>query len=187
MRRPWRSAIAMTTVSTSPALVWRTSSSSVILAVFSWRRDCPFARSAWVLVDRSRAVVPVRAIANPSCLLETDEDALDVGVELDRMHAQFAADAAALVAAEGCLLVHAPAAVDAEDPGLDAAGHPQSSADVAGPDRAGKAVGRVVDQLQYLVLVGERNDSEHWPENLLRRDPHPIIGAVEHGWLQKAA
>src|SRR2546423_6623305 len=187
MRRPWRSAIAMMTVSTSPALVWRTSSSSVILAVFSWRRDCPFVRSACVLVDRSRAVVPVRAIANPSCLLETDEDVLDFGVELERVHAQVAADAAALVAAEGCLLVHAPAAVDAEDPGLDAAGHPQSSADVAGPDRAGKAVGRVIDQPQDLILFGERDDGQHRTENLLLRDPHPIIGAVEHGWLQKAA
>src|SRR5207302_1168788 len=124
MRRPWRSAMAMITVSTSPAFVWRTSSSSVSLAVFSWRRDCPLVRSACVLVDRSRVVLPVRAISNPSCLLETDEDVLDFGVELERVHAQFAADAAALVAAEGRLLVHASAAVDAQHAGLDAPGDP---------------------------------------------------------------
>src|SRR2546423_6534437 len=187
MRRPWRSAIAMMTVSTSPALVWRTSSSSVILAVFSWRRDCPFVRSACVLVDRSRAVVPVRAIANPSCLLETDEAVLDFGVELERVQAGFAADAAALVPAKGRLLVHAPAAVDAEDAGLDAPSHAQRAADVAGPDRPGKTVRCVVDQAQDLILVGEGNDGQHGTENLLLRDPHPILGPVEDGGLEEAA
>src|SRR5438552_11182427 len=106
--------MAMMWVWTSPALVWRTSSSSVSLAVFSWRRDCPLVRSARLLFDRSRVEVPVRAMSNPSCLLETDEDVLDFGVELERMHTQFAADAAALVAAEGRFLVDAAAAMDAE-------------------------------------------------------------------------
>src|SRR6266550_9580399 len=165
--------MAMMTVSTWPALVWRTSSSSVSLAVFSGRRDCPLVRSARV-VDRSRVVVPVRAMSNPSWLLETDEDVLDFGVELERMHAQFAADAATLVAAKGRLLVHAPAAVDAEDAGLDAPSHAQRAADVAGPDRPGKAVRCVVDQAQDLILVGEGNDGQHGTENLLLRDPHPI-------------
>src|SRR5207253_604765 len=179
--------MAMITVSTSPALVWRTSSSRLSLAVFSWRPDCPFVRSVCVLVDRSRGVVPVRAISNPSCLLETDEDVLDFGVELERVHAQFAADAAALVASEGRLLVHAPAAVDTEDAGLDAASHTQCAADVAGPDRPGKAVRCVVDQAQDLILVGEGNDGQHGTENLLLRDAHPVLGPVEDGGLEEAA
>src|SRR5437773_67745 len=119
--------MAMMTVSTSPALVWRINSSSVSLAVFSWRRDCPLVRSACVLVDRSRDEVPVRAISNPSCLLETDEDVLDFGVELERMHTQIAADAAALVAAEARFLVIAAAAGGADHAGRDApALHPRA-------------------------------------------------------------
>src|SRR4030081_3334201 len=98
----------MMIVSTSPALVWRTSSSSVSLAVFSGRRDCPLVRSDRV-VDRSRVAVPVRAMSNSSYLFETDEDVLDFRVELERVHAELAADAAALVAAERCLLVDASA------------------------------------------------------------------------------
>src|SRR5207245_9848782 len=126
----------MMTVSTSPALVCRTSSSSVSLAVFSCRRDCPWVRSARVVVDRSRVAVPVRAMSNPSCLFETDEDVLDFRVELERVHAELATDAAALVAAEWCLLVAAPAAVDAQHPGLDAPGDPPPTTDVASPDRS---------------------------------------------------
>src|ERR1700694_1083720 len=136
----------MMTVSTSPALVCRTSSPSVSLAVFSWRRDCPLVRSARVVVDRSRVGVPVRAMSNPSCLLETDEDVLDFGVELKRMHAELATNAAAFVAAEGRLLMNAPAAVDAEHAGLHPPRHPERAANVARPDRPGKAVRRVVDQ-----------------------------------------
>src|ERR1700736_96499 len=177
----------MMTVSTSPALVWRTSSSSVSLAVFSWRRDCPLVRSARVVVDRSRVVVPVRAMSNPSCLLETDEDVLDFRVELQRVHTQLAADAAALVAAEGRLLVNASAAVDTEHPGLDAPGDPQGAPDVARPDRPGKAVRRVVHEPQDLVLVVEGDDGQHLSENFFLRDPHAILGAVEHRRLEEAA
>src|SRR5256884_764685 len=179
--------MAMMTVSTSPALVWRINPSSVSLAVFSWRRDCPLVRSARALVDRSRVVVPVRAMSNPSWLLETDEDVLDFGVELQRMHPQFAADAAALVAAEGRFLMHAPAAVDAEHPRLDPPGDPQRAADVTRPDRPGRAVGGVVDQPRDLVLIGEGNDGEHGAEIFLLRDPHVILGVVEHGRLEEAA
>src|ERR1700736_5025005 len=177
----------MMTVSTSPALVWRTSSSSVSFAVFSWRRDCPLVRSARVVVDRSRDVVPVRAMSNPSCLLETDEDVLDCRVELQRVHTQLAADAAALVAAEGRLLMDASAAVDAEHPGLDAPGDPQRAPDVARPDRPEKPVRRVVHEPQDLVLVGEGDDGQHRSENFLLRDPHAILGAVEHRWLEETA
>src|SRR5437660_3500515 len=114
----------MMTVSTSPALVWRTSSSSVILAVFSCRRDCPLARSARALVDRSRVGVAVRAMSNPSWLLETDEDVLDFGVELERVHAQLAADAAALVSAERRFLMHAAGGNGTDDSGANAPSGP---------------------------------------------------------------
>src|SRR5256712_6523139 len=177
----------MMTVSTWPALVWRTSSSSVILAVFSCRRDCPLVRSARVVVDRSRVAVPVRAMSNPSCLFETDEDVLDFRVELERVHAELATDAAALVAAEWCLLVDAPAAVDAQHPGLDAPRDPQRATDVAGPDRARESVGGVVDQPQDLVLAIERDDGQHRAEDLLLGDPHSVVGAIEYGRLEVAA
>src|SRR3989442_11369383 len=135
----------MITVSTSPPFTCRINWSSVSLAVFSWPRVCPLARSPRAVV-RSRAGVTVRAMSSPSWSFETDEDIFDFGVQLECVHAQLAADATALVAAERRLLVDAPAAVDAQDSGAHAACHPQRAADVAGPDRAGKAVGRVVDQ-----------------------------------------
>src|SRR6266550_8944258 len=176
----------MMMVSTSPALVCRTSSSSVILAVFSGRRDCPLARSARVVVDRSRVAVPVRAMSNPSCLFQTDEDVLDFRVELERVHAELASDAAALVTPEGRLLMNTPAAIDAENAGANAAGDPQRPADVAGPDRTRQAIGRVIDQPQDLILLGERDDGQHRAEDLLLGDAHSIVGAIEDGRLEEA-
>src|ERR1700686_5614029 len=177
----------MMIVPTSPALVWRTSSSKVILAVFSWRRDCPLVRSARVVVDRSRVAVPVRAMSNPSYLFETDKDVLDFPVELERVHAELATDTAALVPAEGCLLVDAPAAVDAQHPGLDAPRHTQRAADVASPDRTRQPVRRVVDQAQDLALAVERDDGQSRAEDLFLGDPHSVIGAIEHRGLEVAA
>src|SRR5207248_2779435 len=89
----------MMTVSTSPAFVWRTSSSSVIFAVFSWRRDCPLARSVRGVVARSFAGVTVRAMSDPSCSFKTDENVFDFCVELQRVHAELASDATSLVTA----------------------------------------------------------------------------------------
>src|SRR5881398_2054241 len=155
----------MMTVSTSPAFVWRTSSSSVIFAVFSWRRDCPLARSVRGVVARSFAGVTVRAMSDPSCSFKTDENVFDFCVELQRVHAELASDATSLVTAERRLLVDAPAAVDAEHAGADAAGNPQRAADVAGPDRAGKTIRGVIDKPYDFVLVGERDDGEHRSED----------------------
>src|SRR5438128_660992 len=131
----------MMTVSTSPAFIWRTSSSSVIFAVFSWRRVWPLARSVRGVVARSFAGVTVRAMSDPSCSFKTYENVFDFRVELQRVHAELASDAAAFVTAKWCLLVNAPAAIDAEHTRSDAAGNPQRAADVAGPDRSGQTVG----------------------------------------------
>src|SRR5437868_3425662 len=177
----------MMMVSTSPGFFCRTSSSSVLLAVFSGRRDCPLARSARVVVDRSRVAVPVRAMSNPSCLFETDEDVLDFRVELERVHAELAADAAAFVAAEGCLLVDAPAAVDAQHAGLDAPRDTQRAPDIASPDRTREPVGGVVDQPQYFIFVAEGDDGQHRAEDFFLGDPHAVIGAIEHRRLEIAA
>src|ERR1700694_354167 len=57
-------------------------------------------------------------MSHSSYLFETDEDILDFRVELERVHAELPTDAAALVPAEGGLLMDAPAAVDAQHPGL---------------------------------------------------------------------
>src|SRR3989449_5045995 len=177
----------MMMVSTSPAFVWRTSSSSVIFAVFSWRRVWPFARSVRWVVARSFAGVTVRAMSDPSCSFETDEDVFDFRVELQRVHAELASDAAAFVTAKWRFLLDAPAAVDAQHARSDAPGNPQRATDVTSPDRADQAVGRVVDQPQDLVLVGERDDGENRSKDLFLGDAHPVVRVIEHGRIQEAA
>src|SRR6266852_165986 len=115
MGRPCRSLMARITVSTSPSLICRTSCSSDSLAECPWvRRVCPLVRSVRRVARRSAGVTVLRAIgSSSSSLLQADEDVLDFGVELQRVHAQLPADAAPLVADEGRFLMHAPGAVDA--------------------------------------------------------------------------
>src|SRR6202022_4993576 len=92
-------------------------------------------RAGPVVVRRCRAGVTVRAMTNPSCLFETDEDVFDFRVQLERRHAQLATDAGAFVTAEGRLLVNAAAAVDAQHARSDPPRQPERPADIAGPDR----------------------------------------------------
>src|SRR5579864_4498333 len=104
----------MMTVSTSSALTCRTSSLRVSLATFSpARRAEPFACSDRRAAARVRDVVRLRAIAYPSPLLETDEDVLDLGVALTRVHAELAAGPAPLVASERGIGMDATAAGNA--------------------------------------------------------------------------
>src|SRR2546428_2409582 len=136
MGRPWRSLMARITVSTSPSLICRTSCSSDSLAECPWvRRACPLVRSVRRVARRSAGVTVLRAMGRSSSLLQADEDVLDFGVELQRVHTQLPADAAALVAAKRRFLVHTPAAVDADHTRPDRFGHPERPPDVAGPER----------------------------------------------------
>lgn len=62
-----------------------------------------------------------------------DEDVLDLGVEIESLQAQLAADAGGLVAAEGRFQVDAGAGVDRDDARLQRARDAQDAADVASP------------------------------------------------------
>ena len=61
--------------------------------------------------------------------------------------------------------------VDRQVAGLDAAGDAQAATDVAGPDRPGEAVCRVVGLGDRVRLVVERHDRDDRPEDLLLPDP----------------
>lgn len=69
-------------------------------------------------------------------LAQVDMDALDLGVELQAVHAQLTANAALLVAAEGAEDAGRAAAVDAHHAGPDTLGDPERLVDVPRPDRA---------------------------------------------------
>ncbi len=75
----------------------------------------------------------------------------------------------------GRRVAHRGVRVDREVAGLDAARHPQRPADVAGPDRPGQAVLRVVGHPDRVGLVVERHHRHHRPEHLLA--PDPVLGA----------
>src|SRR5260370_33415198 len=153
MGRPWRSLMARMTVSTSPSLICRTSCSRVSFAERPLaRRVCPLVRSVRRPVRRAAGVTVLRAMGRSSSLLQADEDVLDFGVALQGVHAQLPTDAAALVAAKGRLLVHTPAAVDADHARADRFGHPERPPDIAGPERTREAIGAVVDHGQQVGL-----------------------------------
>src|SRR2546425_10982348 len=142
MGRPWRCVMARMTLSTSSSLICRTSCSSDSLAECPWvRRVCPLVRSVRRVARRSAGVTVLRAMGRSSSLLQADEDVLDFGVQLQRVHAQLPADTAALVAAKGRLLVHTAAAVDADHARADRFGHPERPPDIAGPERTREAIG----------------------------------------------
>src|SRR4029077_276007 len=92
-----------------------------------------------------------------------------------------------LVDPEWCFLVDAPAAVDAQHVGLDAARHAPRAADISSPDRAREAVRSIFDQPQDLILVIEGDDGQHRAEDLLLGDAHPVVGAIEPRRLEGAA
>src|ERR1700690_465513 len=99
-------------------------------------------------------------------LLRRDEDVLDLRVALQRVHAELAAEARLLEAAERRRDAYRAVRVDREHTGLERARHPQGPRAVARPDRAGKAVRRVVRERDRVCLVPERNQRRDRAEAL---------------------
>src|SRR6188472_4277183 len=97
----------------------------------------------------SRIYQPPQASV-PGRLRLGEVDVLLLRVEVDRMHAHLAADAAALEPAEGRLREYAAGRVDADHAGPDALRDPDRPPEVACPDRAGQAVRRRVGQADRL-------------------------------------
>src|ERR1700742_2624246 len=94
-------------------------------------------------------------------------DVLQLGVVLERVGAELAADARLLEAAEGRAHPHRAVRVDRDHAGLDRPRDAQRAPPVAGPDRAGKAVDGVVGEPDRLGLAAERDHRDDRAEDLL--------------------
>src|SRR5437762_9803772 len=113
-------------------------------------------------------------------------DVLELAVGRERPAPAVAADAGALVAAEGRVGVER-AAVHLHRPGAERARHPQRALGVARPHVAVEAVVRVVGERDRLGLVAKRDGADHRAEDLLARDHHVVAHAGEERRLDVVA
>src|SRR5690606_19624270 len=98
---------------------------------------------------------------------ELDADVAGFGVELQGVHATFAADARLLGATERRAQVAQEPAVDPGDAHVDAPGHAVGTGQIGGPDGGGQAVIIGVGQLHHFVFAVEGGDMAARPEDLL--------------------
>src|SRR5271156_4531303 len=99
--------------------------------------------------------------------LRRDEDVLGLGERVGGVRPEFADEAGLLEAAERRPVPHRRMRVHRQVAAVHRPGPPDRAADLAGPDRAGQAVGRVVGDRHRLGLVGERRHGHHRAEHLL--------------------
>src|SRR4051794_26688797 len=186
--------------STVVAIAARTcSSSATSAAIVSPPTACSASRSIPTTVAPSRAksradsapiplAVPVITQTLPanlpgiSTVLGRVVDVLQLGVGLERVGAELATDAGLLEAAERGRDAHRAVRVDRDHAGLDRPRDAQGARAVAGPDRAGEAVDRLVGEGDRLRLAAEGDDRGDRPENLLAGGP-VVVGdrAEDHG------
>ena len=114
---------------------------------------------------------------------EVDVDLLDLLVFVEAEGTQLAAHAALLVAAPRRFAVGRVVGVDPGDARAQRLDDPHRPGDVAGPDRAGQSVDRVVGDGYGLGFGLEWDDDEHRPEDLLLGHPHPVVDVDEDGRL----
>ena len=88
--------------------------------------------------------------------LQGHPDGLHVGILLDRIGAEVAAEAALLISSEGAGRVEGVVAVDPDGAGFDLGGDAVGELDVARPDGGGKAVDGAVRDADGLVDVEKR-------------------------------
>src|SRR5262245_24544763 len=117
----------------------------------------------------SAADSPVRCALIASRLLARKPDHLGLQVLLEAHQAVLAAHAALAVAAERRVDVEPHAAVGRDGSRADPAGDRERALLVRRADRAGEAVDRVVRDPHRVVVVLERDQAEHWAEDLLLR------------------
>src|SRR6266852_1345640 len=113
-------------------------------------------------------------------------DVLELAVRPERPAPAVAADARALVTAEGRVGVER-AAVHLHGPGAQRARHPQGARVVARPHVAVEPVVGVVAQRDGLGLVAKRDGADHRTEDLLARDDHVAAHAGEERGLEVVA
>src|ERR1700688_337463 len=119
--------------------------------------------------------------------LPADVDRFRLGVGLERLLAQLAAEAALLVAAERGAGVVPVVLVDPHRARLHLPRDLVRLADVAGPDAGGEAVDVGVGLLHRVLDVAERDHHQHRSEDLLPRHGHVVAHPVEDGRLHEPA
>src|SRR5262245_24163952 len=145
--------------STSATTTWAPSSVNRTAA------SAPIPPPAPVITQTLRSSLPATSF------LRRVEDVLDLAVPNEAVHAELAAEAAALEAAERRRHPYGGVRVDREHARLDRPRDAERAAAVLGPDRAREAVLGVVRDPDRLGLVGEGDQGRHRPEDLLARDP----------------
>src|SRR6266508_2442174 len=129
----------------------------------------------------------IRQDVSLSLSSQRDRHGLHLGVAVERLLAQLAAEAAPLEPAERSGGVEDIVAVDPEGPRADAVGDGVRLADVAGPDGGGQAVLGRVPPVDDLIDVVELQDRQDRPEDLLAGDRHAIRDVVEDRRLDEEA
>src|SRR6478609_5198102 len=118
---------------------------------------------------------------------DADTDVLRLAEHLEAPAAAFAAGARRLGAAERLAQIANVLAVDEAHPRLDSGGDAVGAADVPGPDVARQAIGDVVRYRDRLGFAVEGDQARDRTEDLLLRDPHPVVDVGEDSRLDEIA
>lgn len=116
-----------------------------------------------------------------------DPNRLHLKIFLDRIEATFPAEPTALVAADGRRKADCPIGVDPHRSHTKPLGHAHDASHVLGPDAGGQTAPHVVDDLDNVLLVIERHNSENRPKHLLLCDPHLVSDIDKDRRLDKMA
>src|SRR4051794_34220560 len=181
-------AMLTTPVAASPRMASPRSTCSILMISAPQSASSAEAAGTNVCSATSRTRTPARmAVTKCSYLLggsagSGDGDGLQLEVAVEALAPHLPADAARLDAAERCGRIHAVGLVDAEGPGADPARKPEPSLAVARPHRSRQPVVGVVRDAYGSVVIGlvvVRDDREDGAEDLLLRDPHPVVDVGE--------
>src|SRR5215211_6580522 len=120
-----------------------------------------------------RSILSRTRIGGPTAIpvewlgVQIDDDVFDLGVEIESVAAELAANATLLEAAEWSFGRVDGRIVDADVAGLDAAGHGVGTLDVIRPDRGGESEDRAVGGGDDFVFSFERYNRENRAEDFV--------------------
>src|SRR5262245_51227122 len=117
--------------------------------------------------------------------VQVDVHLLHLEIVVDPVQPELAAAAAHLHPTPRSLDVGGLHVIYPDDTGPQLPDHAEGAEDVARPHRASQTERGGIGNLDRLPLALERNHGNHRTEDLLLRDPHARIHAVENGGLDK--
>ena len=120
-------------------------------------------------------------------IAKANADSLGLSVVGKRVLAKLTANTRLLVAAEGHLVVQGVVGVDPDGAGAQGVGDLNGGVEVLGVHGGGEAVGRVVAELDGVLLGLELGDGADGAENLLLHDLHVLGHVGEDGRLDEVA